>query len=273
MCSEQKEIINSNDNPDKHCDNLIEEPSQNNTDTADFMQKLSGLGDATSGTANIFEANQNDDFSSDSDNNEQELPSLLRKISTRSGRAKARLEDAPHLSKAIQRQLTRSGSSLLTRTTSKQILMEQTRSDDDGNTSMRSQIPEENDNDNELSDDIDDSVSEEDSDIVDDDITATSKKRKRRGIKWSTYFQLFALICLIAFLVCSYKIQILKDVTFLDLHLWRWDSLALSIFCGRLLSDWFIEVSCLQIVIQFNEVCSSTCIRCTIYVLHLKLSE
>ena len=166
-------------------------------------------------------------------------------------RSKTRFHDAPHHTQAIHRQLTHSRSSVLKKTTSLDISKEQQhlRREDGGNASVCSRTPEENENDSEsnvMLDDVDDLTSDEDGDFLDDDVNPASKKRNQQGIKWTTYFQLIILIFLIVFLVCSYKIEVLKDATFLDLHLWRWDSLTLVVFCGRLLSDWFIKVSCIQ---------------------------
>ena len=85
MDYDQDAIINPDNMPNNRLDNVIGNPSETRTDITDFMHELPDLDKANSGSTNPFEANQIDEFSSD---NEQELPSLLRKTLMTPGRAK-----------------------------------------------------------------------------------------------------------------------------------------------------------------------------------------
>ncbi|KAK6944772.1 Mechanosensitive ion channel MscS [Dillenia turbinata] len=66
---------------------------------------------------------------------------------------------------------------------------------------------------------------------------ATGKKLKiRHLIEWILF------VCLMGLLISSLTFHMLLNTLIWGLQLWRWSVLVLVIFCGRLFSEWFINV-------------------------------
>jgi hypothetical protein len=177
-----------------------------------------------------------DDMSSDSDSDsqEKELPTLLKRLSMTPSRNRTRLQDTPRLTPAMQRQLTHCRSTALNRTKSLNA------SNDERNSKGEDELDDVGGGDSENN--AQDQMLEEECDIVDEDGIPAKKKKKLKENMWLFYLQLIFLLILIAFLPLSYKIGLLRDTIFFTLHLWRWDSLVLVIFCGHLLSGWVVKV-------------------------------
>ncbi|WCJ42759.1 Mechanosensitive ion channel family protein [Euphorbia peplus] len=74
--------------------------------------------------------------------------------------------------------------------------------------------------------------------------SASLKVNKKVGKKWkvSMLFELTVFICFIVLLVCSLTIDKLQDAFIWGLGLWKWCVLVLVIFCGRLVTQWFINI-------------------------------
>ncbi|KAI3725515.1 hypothetical protein L1987_65305 [Smallanthus sonchifolius] len=80
---------------------------------------------------------------------------------------------------------------------------------------------------------------DEDDPFLDDDLP--DEYKKLRYSKW-TLLQLFSLILIIAALICTLTIPILKHKFLFDLELWKWGVMILVLICGRLVSGWGIRV-------------------------------
>ncbi|XP_020539295.1 mechanosensitive ion channel protein 8 isoform X2 [Jatropha curcas] len=65
---------------------------------------------------------------------------------------------------------------------------------------------------------------------------------KRAHLSIITVLQWLSLIAIIAALFCSLCIDRLKEVSFLELKLWKWEVLLLVLICGRLVSGWGIRI-------------------------------
>ncbi|KAI3776512.1 hypothetical protein L1987_46297 [Smallanthus sonchifolius] len=80
---------------------------------------------------------------------------------------------------------------------------------------------------------------DEDDPFLDDDLP--DEYKQLRYSKW-TLLQLFSLILIIAALICTLTIPILKHKFLFDLELWKWGVMILVLICGRLVSGWGIRV-------------------------------
>ncbi|CAI9117010.1 OLC1v1018316C1 [Oldenlandia corymbosa var. corymbosa] len=80
---------------------------------------------------------------------------------------------------------------------------------------------------------------DEDDPFLEDDLPEEYKKMTFSPL---TVLQLVSLILILAALVCSLTIRVLKRITVFDLELWRWELLVLVLICGRLVSGWGIRV-------------------------------
>lgn len=231
--------------------------AQSTTTIQDIKKKIPGLIGLTLPTTSEApedvpndRCKQNDVASSDSDSSEACTPGiqpLLRRISLQ-GRLKTRLQDPPPLTPAVQSQLTHCSSSLLRRKASlvQASTDEQQNTKNDGDSSSKApSVSVETNVAQPISSLSVDSFNaralnfDEDHDPLDDD---TNPKRKAQENKWIIFTEWFSLFLLVAFLACSMKLAPLKTVTFLGLHLWRWDALTLVIFCGRLISGWIMQL-------------------------------
>ncbi|GJN21792.1 hypothetical protein PR202_gb09308 [Eleusine coracana subsp. coracana] len=81
---------------------------------------------------------------------------------------------------------------------------------------------------------------EEDDPFQDEDIPDEFKRGK---LDFLTVLQWVGLFLIIAALVCSLTIRILKDKKVAGLHLWRWELLVFVLICGRLVSGWVIRLA------------------------------
>ncbi|KAL5847920.1 hypothetical protein ACOSQ3_011444 [Xanthoceras sorbifolium] len=74
-----------------------------------------------------------------------------------------------------------------------------------------------------------------------------------RNLKFNTLsiLQCVSLALIIAALVCSLSIPVIKMQTLWDLPLWKWELLALALICGRLVSGWGIRVVVILIERRF----------------------
>ncbi|CAK9187923.1 unnamed protein product [Ilex paraguariensis] len=80
---------------------------------------------------------------------------------------------------------------------------------------------------------------DEDDPFLEEDIPEEYKKMRFSTL---TVLQLVSLILIIAALVCSLTIPILRRKMIFDLELWKWEVLVLVLICGRLVSGWGIRV-------------------------------
>lgn len=85
-------------------------------------------------------------------------------------------------------------------------------------------------------------VLEEDKDYEDSDIEDIPQEYKRLKFSKLTLLQWVGLILIIAALVCSLWVPIIKKQTMWDLPLWKWEIVVLALICGRLVSGWGIRV-------------------------------
>ncbi|XP_057985735.1 mechanosensitive ion channel protein 10-like [Hevea brasiliensis] len=74
--------------------------------------------------------------------------------------------------------------------------------------------------------------------------TASLKVSKTMGKKWKILilFELTAFVCFLGLLVAGLTIDRLQNSTVWGLQLWKWCVLILVIFCGRLVTEWFINI-------------------------------
>ncbi|KAK0599614.1 hypothetical protein LWI29_006967 [Acer saccharum] len=80
---------------------------------------------------------------------------------------------------------------------------------------------------------------EEDDPLLEEDMPDEFKKGKFSIwvlLEWTS------LIVIIASLVCSLTIKMLKDKNLWRLKLWKWEVLVLVLICGRLVSSWIIRI-------------------------------
>jgi hypothetical protein len=83
---------------------------------------------------------------------------------------------------------------------------------------------------------------EEDKDYDDPDIEDIPQEYKRLKFSTLTLLQWVSLVLIIAALVCSLRIPIIKRQMVWDLPLWKWEIMVLALICGRLVSGWGIRV-------------------------------
>lgn len=74
--------------------------------------------------------------------------------------------------------------------------------------------------------------------------TANIEVSKRSGKKWRVlgFVEWFALVCLVGFFIATLTVHKLQQRTIWGLELWKWCVLVLVILCGRLVTEWFINV-------------------------------
>ncbi|CAI9758019.1 unnamed protein product [Fraxinus pennsylvanica] len=80
---------------------------------------------------------------------------------------------------------------------------------------------------------------DEDDPFLDEDLPEDYKKMKFSAL---SILQLLSLILIIAALVCSLTINLLKKKEIFDLQLWKWELMILVLISGRLLSGWGIRI-------------------------------
>lgn len=82
--------------------------------------------------------------------------------------------------------------------------------------------------------------------------TASLKAMKLSGKKWKlrVLFEWVAFVCIMGCLIASLTVHRLQNSRIWELKFWRWCVLVLVIFCGRLFSEWFINV--LVFLIEWN---------------------
>ncbi|XP_076955195.1 mechanosensitive ion channel protein 6-like [Bidens hawaiensis] len=80
---------------------------------------------------------------------------------------------------------------------------------------------------------------DDDDPFLDDDLPDEYKQ-----LRWSklTIVQILSLILIIAALICTLTIPIMKHKLLFDLELWKWGVMVLALICGRLVSGWLIRV-------------------------------
>ncbi|XP_047147393.1 mechanosensitive ion channel protein 10-like isoform X2 [Vigna umbellata] len=71
--------------------------------------------------------------------------------------------------------------------------------------------------------------------------TANFEVSKRSGKKWRVV-ELFAFACIVGFFVACLTVNELKKRLIWGLELWKWCVLALVVLCGRLVTEWFINI-------------------------------
>ncbi|XP_050270121.1 mechanosensitive ion channel protein 10-like [Quercus robur] len=73
-----------------------------------------------------------------------------------------------------------------------------------------------------------------------------SKKFKKMAlVEW------IAFVCIMGVLIASLIFHKLQNAVIWSLHLWKWSVLVLVIFCGRLVTEWFINVLVFLIELNF----------------------
>uniref|UniRef100_A0A7N0U612 Mechanosensitive ion channel protein n=1 Tax=Kalanchoe fedtschenkoi TaxID=63787 RepID=A0A7N0U612_KALFE len=80
---------------------------------------------------------------------------------------------------------------------------------------------------------------EEDDPFLDADLPDDYKKFKIDSV---TMAEWISLILIIAALVCSLTIDVLKTKTIWDMKLWKWEVMVFVLICGRLVSGWVMRV-------------------------------
>ncbi|XP_009630158.1 mechanosensitive ion channel protein 6-like [Nicotiana tomentosiformis] len=74
----------------------------------------------------------------------------------------------------------------------------------------------------------------------DEDLPEQYKKMKFSTL---SVLQLVSLILIIAALVCSLTIRVLREKRVFELELWKWELMVLVLISGRLVSGWFIRIA------------------------------
>lgn len=74
--------------------------------------------------------------------------------------------------------------------------------------------------------------------------TANIEVSKRSGKKWRvlSFFECLAFVCIMGFLIASLTVHKLQHRVIWGLDLWKWCVLVLVILCGRMVTEWFINV-------------------------------
>ncbi|KAJ7978663.1 Mechanosensitive ion channel protein [Quillaja saponaria] len=80
---------------------------------------------------------------------------------------------------------------------------------------------------------------EEDDPFLEDDLP---DEFKRANFNALTLLQWVSLILIIAALVCTLTIPVLRRKNLWKLHLWKWEVMILVLICGRLVSGWGIRI-------------------------------
>lgn len=71
---------------------------------------------------------------------------------------------------------------------------------------------------------------------------ARSYVRKKKKVKITSLIEWICLVCIMGFLIFSLTVNELEKKLLWGLELWKWSVLVLVIFCGRLVTEWFINV-------------------------------
>lgn len=74
--------------------------------------------------------------------------------------------------------------------------------------------------------------------------TAAVEVTKRSGKRWKVMVlvEWFGFVCIVGFLIACFVVHKLQHGEIWGLELWKWCVLALVILCGRLVTEWFINV-------------------------------
>ncbi|XP_068342533.1 mechanosensitive ion channel protein 10-like [Pyrus communis] len=82
--------------------------------------------------------------------------------------------------------------------------------------------------------------------------TAKLKVREKSGKKMKklALIELIAFVCIVGFLIACLTVPKLEKKMYWGLELWKWSVLVLVVLCGRLVTEWFINV--LVFVIELN---------------------
>lgn len=88
----------------------------------------------------------------------------------------------------------------------------------------------------------------------DDEVYKTANlkvdQKYRKKVKVLAFIEWFSFVFIIAFLIASLTVDTLVDKMVWGLELWKWCVLVLVIICGRLVTEWFINV--LVFLIEMN---------------------
>ncbi|KAJ7958399.1 Mechanosensitive ion channel protein [Quillaja saponaria] len=76
-------------------------------------------------------------------------------------------------------------------------------------------------------------------------------KGKRKRVTKKVLIQLIALVCIIGCMVASLTVNELERLTVWGLEFWKWCVLVMVIFCGMLVTNWFMHVIVFLIEINF----------------------
>ncbi|KAK6115125.1 hypothetical protein DH2020_007394 [Rehmannia glutinosa] len=85
---------------------------------------------------------------------------------------------------------------------------------------------------------------DEDDPFLEDDLPEDYKRMKFSAF---SVLQLLSLILIVAALVCSLTIDMLKKRTIFELALWKWELMVLVLISGRLVSGWVIRIAVFSI--------------------------
>uniref|UniRef100_A0A7N0ZWI2 Mechanosensitive ion channel protein n=1 Tax=Kalanchoe fedtschenkoi TaxID=63787 RepID=A0A7N0ZWI2_KALFE len=83
---------------------------------------------------------------------------------------------------------------------------------------------------------------EDDDDEVYKALSLEETNKSGQRIRLRLTLELLSFVCIVALLVTSLTVDRIKAAEIWSLKLWRWCILILTVFCGRLLSEWFINV-------------------------------
>ncbi|KAK6118841.1 hypothetical protein DH2020_047408 [Rehmannia glutinosa] len=89
---------------------------------------------------------------------------------------------------------------------------------------------------------------DEDDPFLDDDLPENYKRMKFSAL---SILQFLSLVLIVAALVCSLTINMLKKRTIFGLELWKWELMVLVLISGRLVSGWVIRIVVLSIERNF----------------------
>ncbi|KAM0974934.1 mechanosensitive ion channel protein 10-like isoform X1 [Malus sylvestris] len=88
----------------------------------------------------------------------------------------------------------------------------------------------------------------------DEEVYKTAKlkvcAKSGKKIKKLSLIELVAFVCIVVFFIAGLTVPTLENKMYLGLELWKWCVLVLVVLCGRLVTEWFINV--LVFVIELN---------------------
>lgn len=67
-------------------------------------------------------------------------------------------------------------------------------------------------------------------------------EKSRKKVKVMTLMEWFAFVCIAAVLIASLTVHRLQNTVKWGLELWKWSVLVFVIICGRLVTEWFINI-------------------------------